>query len=342
MIKITASKKYITLLVISILCLLLTLLFFFVREPLRNRIDKGYWLTMDTNQELLDLCQHSVGESDLVFNCNGLLEYIKVKEESEEECYAFKVIPVEGESLVDFQLCGKTDDFSWKNPYDEYTKLIPVKLGITYQKTSWWNYSFKSAGLNVMDDEEFFLLSEHNKNLRQLSDRVRTASGQSVLSYLNYYLNTSPWGDFKNVSYISLALELEDYHIENDAIILHFKGILRGSPVELRFRSKKLLLGSYTNTGEATYTVLTAENIDVLPKKSKYGMLIAYWLNSKEAFINEISKRCKEDYYTEILCENSQFLGDKSITDEYVKELTKKGEVVDFNEGILLELVKSE
>lgn len=189
---------------------------------------------------------------DLVINA-----FLKATEEKGNKV-CLQLIEI-SEELEKFNICFQKEFLNWENPYEDYSKLIPVKVVFDFEEIMFGIFSLCEVRVTLLEDSEYMgvLYSMDEERIKDF--QVRIKSNEEIVSR-GYY--TKELGDAFGVIIID-ALIYEVSSV-NEKIEVGFKAIIQGENISSKILVDELVLGTVDDSGEPIRTTINKDNINLL------------------------------------------------------------------------------
>lgn len=337
--KISASKKTITILSICFVLLLVGGFSFFYRDVISNGFNHGRWFVLDKyDKELPDYCEYEVGDGKVVVKCRGFLSGTPEGETPDLLCGDFQIVDKEGLGWKRFFPCLDYEDFSVHHILLKSGYYTPVDISIEYVKKGLFAYELDKISVEEMDST--VLYDEiYEKNLEARKAIGKIATQNDILYEQNSYLpvKTGIMGKYPYITYFK-TLQLKDISVVGDDMKLVFSGIVKEKSVTLEVLSSKFL---YSYVGE------DGEFVDVMVDKNNYkevGEGHSYQVHflslSEKENIDEVISNCKSEKVDEPWFEIFCSLDEKELKNSVIVDRSYYIETLLLNSGDNIKLEK--
>ncbi len=249
-----------------------------------------YWTNLSKYQ---DYSSHSTTQAQepFVVSINAFLS--SINQEDEKTC--FNLLSIDRE-LDQFKICESNKIITWQNPYDDYTKLIPVNVIISFDKNIFSKYSVKSVDINLLEDEDYMfffdLWDDQDPNVQ-----IRIKSSEDAMRKGYYFPGASTTGE-NHLLAISENI-IDRIEVEGEEISIFFTASIKENSVKLKKVIEKVNYSMYKNQSlEMIQYVINKENTGLIEIGEKY--LLIFSINpdfNVEEYINQlINKQTGEEY----------------------------------------------
>jgi hypothetical protein len=243
------NKKRIFILITFLLLIATVIFLFFYHAETFSRYEKySKYGTVSENKESKEII------------IRAFLKFI----EEEDNKYCLQFISMT-EKLEEFSICTNKEILKWKNPYEDYSKLIPVNIVLNFDKAIFNMSLLKEISIVPLEDDEFmdFL---HEMNEERIKDfQVRIKSNEEVVSK-GYYYQEVEGEDFIAVTIIDSFVKNIDF--KNDKLEVTFNSIIQGTEVLAKILVEEVLFSSYDDNEEIVTISINKDNIDLLSFKN--------------------------------------------------------------------------
>jgi hypothetical protein len=231
---------------------------------------------------------YSTNEKQELFNVsiNAFLD--SVTEEDGIKCFNLLTID---EQFKDFQICENSDVFNWENPYEDYSKLIPVNLSISFSKKIPTIYLVEDIDVRLLEDEEyiFFLDLTPAQNPRI---HIRIKSSEDVQRQGYHF---SVYSDAEDGKFITiLRNQIDKIELEDDKIVIYFTSIIEGQDIKLKTITEEF----YFYQWEKDRVDINKNNVELLSLEEQYYFVFYFspTLN-EEGFMRNLINSSKDTEY---------------------------------------------
>jgi hypothetical protein len=213
---------------------------------------------------------------------NAFLESITV--ENDKKC--LNLITID-EKFEDFQICEDIDIVNWENPYDDYSKLIPVNVLISFNPNILSRYLVKNVEVSLLEDEDYIFFFDLDKG-QDIFPHVRIKSTEDILRK-GYY--TTGGGS----RLVILENRIDEIEVDKDEIIIYFTAVIEGQEIKLKLVKQEFY---YSGWQEGSRISITKENIEMLESDTKFEFTfdVASEFNAKEYMDNLIDSNEDTEY----------------------------------------------
>lgn len=188
---------------------------------------------------------------------NAFLE--SVTEENDKKC--LNLITID-EEFKDFQICEDTDIVNWENLYDDYSKLIPVNVLISFNPNILLRYSVKNVEVSLLEDEDYVFFFDLNKG-QNMEMRVRIKSTEDILRK-GYY--TTGGGKLL----VTLENRIDKIEVDKDGIIIYFTTVIEGQEIKLKLVEQEFY---YSEGQKESEISITKENVEMLKPDAEFNFV---------------------------------------------------------------------
>jgi hypothetical protein len=185
---------------------------------------------------------------------NAFLE--SVTEENDKKC--LNLITID-EKFEDFQICEDTDIVNWENPYEDYSKLIPVNVLVSFNPNILSRYLVKNVEVSLLEDEDYVFFFDLAKG-QDISSRVRIKSTEDILRRGCY---TTGGGTVL----VILENMIDKIEVDKDEITIYFTAVIEGQEIKLKLVKQEFY---YFDWQEESRISITKENIEMLKPDTKF------------------------------------------------------------------------
>lgn len=225
--------------VILVLFVFFVFLFIFFYNNLSKKEELGF-----------DYCERNRLGDEVIIECYMFLENFEIN--GRKEACLSAIIPETDISERNFSYCIKADSVNWDNPYNDYSRSIPVILRFHTRQ----NEDFLLSGLlgsseiyrldiEVMDNDlAYKIANEYNSQISNEEDKITYITPQLVEVMERGYLVTSrPYGTMLGLEedlfdVISIGnVKIKDYRIRNEEIIFQMVLNIEGKELNKEIRT---------------------------------------------------------------------------------------------------------
>jgi hypothetical protein len=223
------------------------------------------------------------GLGPFTISINAFLE--SVTEENDKKC--LNLITID-EKFEDFQICEDTNIVNWENPYDDYSKLIPVNVLISFNPNLLSRYLVKNVEVSLLEDEDYVFLFDLDKG-QDIFPRVHIKSTEDILRRGYYTTGT------KGQLLVILENRIDKMEVDEDEITIYFTAVIEGQEVKLKLVEQEFYYFAWL--GESRINI-TNENIEMLKPDTKFEFVfdVASSFNAEEYIDTLIESRRDTEY----------------------------------------------
>lgn len=293
--KISASKKTITILSICFVLLLVGGFSFFYRDVISNGFNHGRWFVLDKyDKELPDYCEYEVGDGKVVVKCRGFLSGTPEGETPDLLCGDFQIVDKEGLGWKRFFPCLDYEDFSVHHILLKSGYYTPVDISIEYVKKGLFAYELDKISVEEMDYKEFYEIVSKNNKVNTISTSIATHNDIRYEEDGFLPLTGGVLDDYPYITYFK-KLNLKEIGVKDGEVRLLFQGIIKDQQVTMEVLSKSFLFSYYNDTREYVDILVNTENYKKLPLNSSYQVHFFSLTDKEEGRLDEIIANCKND-----------------------------------------------
>jgi|GEM_PF-4586731 hypothetical protein len=181
--------------------------------------------------------------------------------EERENQHCFNLIKM-SEDLEEFEICIIDEKLNWENPYEDYSKLIPVEAVFTYKRV-FLNISYlQEVNITLLEEREAvdFLTQMHNKGIRHL--QVRIESNEEITSKGYYFQEVEREEGENFIGVTILDNFIDGINFNNGRIEVSFISIIKGQEVPVKASVEKLDFTTMNNQQEPISMFINRESVD--------------------------------------------------------------------------------
>ena len=231
-------------------------------------------------EKLLESCSSTKESSYTDISCKAFIE--SVSEEGKDMCFNLLVIQ-EDYKFEEVTICEKVSNIDWTNPYDDYSRLIPVSILVKYKTLPFLNLQYdNSVKIYLLKDEETLdFLYNVEENTFDVSN-VRIKENEDIVDK-GYYV-TGKVGSGVEDTLVFMDVAIEEILIKGDDIILHLVTSIDGKRVKLELVTEGFEYVSSVDY-ERVVTDVSVSNADILDTEEVYQLLLGF--DSESFKLNE-------------------------------------------------------
>lgn len=342
--KISASKKTITILSISFVFLLFGLVTFWYRDAIRNGIESDTWFTLGKYNGLLELCEFKNKDKNIVINCQALLKEIKGEDNS--DCYLSTILSKKQKSQTkNYTFCANDITINFDDEYIFEEKMIPVNLEIIFKDLIPGRAHLQLLNVRRMDDSDFYKIIEANEKIKidSFEGRIKTKSGYpSIEDYQNYVIqegNVYPGLSLEILNF--LEAELIDLTKSDNSIIFTFKLRVKEKTIELKVKSANFVFVDPSLGGSESQEIINFTNTSKLHIGENYSIMLTSPTTDAQKFKQEFNIFCiKENVGSyskekEFICRNLDLISVAKGSIEGIGFIEKEANMEDKKQVVL-------
>ena len=347
--KISASKKTITILSICFVLLLVGGFSFFYRDVISNGFNHGRWFVLDKYEELLEDCEWEKGGKEVRIKCKGLLYPISELEKNlSTHCYNFITIPKENDKKTSvFNICEGNNRVKWDGmeKWLEVDSFLPLKYSIIYSKSKLFTFEYSSLEIANVSDTEYYEEFYKNKDIAQ-KRFVVSLDNPTPDGYYNYVdMKKNTFGIEEAGHIYTFTNQLQNIETKGDILELTFKSTIEGKDVILTLPSRQIELSE----GEGLFTTITVENKDLLKVGDNYQLQFFFLTDKPNTLVENIKKECNQEEVPILLtrlCGNIDIVLSNSFKpttkDKIIEEILSGANKKDLQNTILFYMISVE
>lgn len=201
-----------------------------------------------------------------------------IEEKDNEYCLQFVSMT---ENLEEFNICINKKLLIWENPYEDYSKLIPVNIVLNFNKIVFNISLLKEVKMTLLEDEGFmdFLYEMDEEQIRDF--QVRIKSNEEVSSK-GYYYQEIEGANLYLVTIINALID--EVNFDEGRVELSFNASIQGEEIWAEISAENLEYRNSGNGEESLTATITEENINLL--KTGESCIISFTVN-KEIEVDE-------------------------------------------------------
>lgn len=343
--KISASKKTITILAVCSVLLFLAGISLLYKDVITNGLKYGRWFTLDRYEELLEDCSYKREGKELLMTCNALiLPASEFDQNVTEHCFNFFTIPKENEkSIYTFNICESNENIKYEGLEEWLSeeKMTPVKFTIMYKSTNYMYFTYSSLKIENATEEELYEEFYKNSHLKSLNYSIASEYAFPD-AYNNYvYVEDSTFVENDGIGHISIfSAFLLEKEMMGGEMVYRFKTKIENKDIEFQTYSNSFILHNGDYFENVTY-----ENIDAMEVGKEYALSLLYLDNKSDVISEEINSWCEREEIhlsRQSLCGNKEkILGTNlNVTDKdsIIEELSSGQETVDLLDTIIFQV----
>ncbi len=344
--KISASKKTITILSICLVFLLLGGISFLYKDVISNGIKHDKWFVIDKYEELLEDCEWKREGNQVKSVCNALLHNATdVEKLTAYHCYNLVTIPKANEKMTYMvSICEDDHNVKWEGKEEWLEKrsgLIPVKYSIVYKRRKPFHYEYSSLELENATEKDLFETFYKNNDIKEYTGMIETEY-HSPDFYENYVFLEKDTFEIEEIGHLYvLSAKLIKKDVVNEKILLSFSSRIKEEEIIFTGQTEGFLF--FPERLEAPPVLITAENINEIEEDKAYQFKTLYLNNKSNNLVDNITQICNSKEVPpsiSALCVNKEtILSDDfkiNTKDNIVQELLSSKESVMDNNIIYL------
>lgn len=178
--------------------------------------------------------------------------------EENTDDYCLKLIEMSDE-LKGFEICADKKKLNWKNPYEDYSRLIPVEVVLSFERVLCKKPSLQSVNIRLLEDDEFMNFIYDMDELKRRTFDVRIKSDEDIISK-GYISNDSE--NFVGIHILENVIK--EISFNNNKVEIYFDSIIERKQVSHRALVEELSFTSRNDQGEFVTTSINKNNAGMI------------------------------------------------------------------------------
>lgn len=215
------------------------------------------------------------------------------------------------EDLEKFNICINKGVLNWENPYEDYSKLIPVRVVLYLDKGIFNIFSFREVNIALLEDNEFmdFIYDMDEEQIQNF--QVRIKSNEEIISKGYSYQ------DIEEQDLVVITIQnssINEINFDKEKIKINFNSIVLGEEVSVEASVRELHFVTINSQQESIMSIISEENVNMI--RLRESCLITFKIeggNSADEYVAE--KFLNQDRYSELNLESIYIFQEQSNED---------------------------
>ncbi|HCC67670.1 TPA: hypothetical protein DEP90_00415 [Patescibacteria group bacterium] len=236
-------------------------------------------------EDLLGICTSNYESGELKITCKAFIESVS-EGNSGNTCFEFLIIS-DSDISNEFTMCENLSSIEWSNPYDDYSRPIPVDLELSYRIGLFSKYVLKDIKMSLMSDEVLLghLYNTNNPNITQ--SNVRIKANEDIID--KGYYSTREQGMEEDNLLVLMNVIIEEVLVDGDCIIFHLITSINDERVKLEVSTEGF---GYIDSSDSERSSLdiSISNINILDTGKIYNVMFTFDPNDivVEEYVNSL------------------------------------------------------
>lgn len=248
---------------------------------------------IDKHEDLLGFCTSNYESGEFKITCKAFIESVS-EGNSGNTCFEFLIIS-DSDISNEFTMCENLSSIDWSNPYDDYSRPIPINLELSYRVGLFSKYVLKDIKMSLMSDEVLLDYLYNTNNLNIAQSNVRIKANEDIID--KGYYSTRAQGMEEDNLLVFMNVVIEEILIDGDSITLHLITSINDERVKLEVSTEGFGYIDGSNSERSSLDI-SISNINILDTEKIYNVMFTFDPNDVEVeeYVNTLLLD-EEDYF---------------------------------------------